>query len=455
LKFNPFKIFVSEQYGGYGGSVKDGLSLLSLASYNSLQLSLAYGINWALFIQPLQKYGAESIKTEILKKVCDDKKIGGLMITEPDYGSDALHMKTQNIKCQDHYHIKGEKHWAGLTGIADYWITTSRELKENGNIGRDIDFFLSDNSVSEQKIKVSKYYNTSGLEIIPYGLNHLDIKLPMHQKLEPNTTGIKMMLDCLHRSRINFVGMGMGFITRLMEEAIVHCANRKVSGKKLIEYAKVKERIAMIQSAFTINSSMCHYACKTTNLKNDLSSLGIEANCIKSLLTDIMQESAQSLVQLKGGNGYIKDKFVGRAIMDSRPFQIFEGSNDILYIQIGEAIVKNIIKEKQQSFKYFITNRLPAIAEEPSISFFEHLKIPDKRNQVKLHTFGEIYSCLFSLNNLVQFSWTGFNEDLIIQAKSFLEKRIKRLITKLHCPILPEVLLDYKSDSQWADYSQA
>ena len=453
MEFNPFKIFVKKEFGGYGGSVKDGLSLLSLASYDSLQLTLVYGINWALFIQPLQKYGSDQARKEILKKVCDDKMIGGLMITEPDYGSDALNMKTQNINKGDHYHITGQKHWGGLTGIADYWVLTTRELKDNGNLGRDIDFFVSDNNATNQKIDVSKYYHTGGLEIITYGLNQLNIKVPAHQKFIPETTGIKTMLDTLHRSRINFSGMGMGYIHRLMDEALKHCTNRIVSGKALVEYDKVKERLAGIQSAFTINSSMCHYASQTTQLEKDLSMMGVEANCIKTLLTDIMQESAQSLVQLKGGNGYIKDDIAGRAIMDSRPFQIFEGSNDILYMQIGEAIVKKMMKAKNDNFRSYVAEQCPAIAHEPCLTLLDQVTVPGKRDQQNLHTLGEIFACLFSLNNLAKLALTGFNNDLIIQANLSLAKRIKGFVTKLACPLLPEILVDYKGQSNWADFS--
>lgn len=47
--------------------------------------------------------------------------------------------------------------------------------------------------------------------MIPYGLNKIDIKVPQQNKLIPESTGLKMMLDILHRSRLQFPGMGMGF----------------------------------------------------------------------------------------------------------------------------------------------------------------------------------------------------------------------------------------------------
>ena len=55
-----------------------------------------------------------------------DGSMGGLMITEPDFGSNALHMQTSFVREGDHYHLKGTKHWAGLTGIARYWLLTGR-----------------------------------------------------------------------------------------------------------------------------------------------------------------------------------------------------------------------------------------------------------------------------------------------------------------------------------------
>ena len=450
LSHDPFRIFVGEEYGGFGGDIKQSLSLLSLASYHSLQLTLAYGINWALFIQPLQKYGQEAAKKEILNKVCTEKKIGGLMITEPDYGSDALNMKTSFSKMKDRYHIKGQKHWGGLSGIADYWVLTCREVMSNGNLSRDIDFFINDNNHPEQKIKTTKYYNTGGLETITYGLNEIDIAVPEHYRFNKVSTGIKAMLDCLHRSRIQFSGMGMGYMRRLMEEAIQHCETRKVGSKTLIGYDKVKERLGAIQSAFTINSAMCHYASKTTQLDKDLSGMGLEANCVKALLTDLMQESAQSLVQLKGGNGYNKDEVAGRAIMDSRPFQIFEGSNDILYIQIGETIIKKMQKEKLDNLKDYMTKIYPYMTFEPCIRLLSQVKIPNKTDQKKVHVLGEIFSALFALDLLTSLGKSGFNQDLIMQANLSIVKRIKTQITKISCILSPEIVADYRVDSDWS-----
>ena len=91
---NPLSVNIPEQYGGRGGKVEEILALLSAASYESLALSLTLGINSALFLQPLAKYGSEEAKSAVFERFMTAQNMGGLMITEPGHGSDALNMQT-------------------------------------------------------------------------------------------------------------------------------------------------------------------------------------------------------------------------------------------------------------------------------------------------------------------------------------------------------------------------
>src|SRR5699024_320823 len=171
MDLNPLSVAIPEKFGGRGTDVKECLSVLSAASYESLPLSLTFGINIALFLEPLAKYGHHEIQEPTFKRFLDHQAMGGLMITEPDFGSDALNMETFFNEEQDSYHIKGKKHWQGLTGMADYWLVVAREKMNSGKLSRDVSFFLTENNKSAQKINVDHYFNNPGLFMIPYGLN--------------------------------------------------------------------------------------------------------------------------------------------------------------------------------------------------------------------------------------------------------------------------------------------
>src|SRR5665811_2484269 len=136
--------------------VKECLRILSAASYESLSLSLTFGINIALFLEPVAKYANKEVKKGIFDRFLQEQSMGGLMITEPDYGSDALNMKTFNRETENGFKIKGTKHWQGLTGWADFWLIATRKKLDNGELARDIDFFISDNSKEKQRIVVEE-----------------------------------------------------------------------------------------------------------------------------------------------------------------------------------------------------------------------------------------------------------------------------------------------------------
>jgi alkylation response protein AidB-like acyl-CoA dehydrogenase len=55
MSVNPLSVGIPKEYGGRGGLMRENLALLATASYESLALSLTFGINSALFLQPVGK----------------------------------------------------------------------------------------------------------------------------------------------------------------------------------------------------------------------------------------------------------------------------------------------------------------------------------------------------------------------------------------------------------------
>jgi alkylation response protein AidB-like acyl-CoA dehydrogenase len=190
--------------------------------------------------------------------------------------------------------------------------------------------------------------------MLPYGRNKIDIEVPSTYRLEPKTTGVTMMLDILHRSRLQFPGMSTGHLKRMLDEALEHCKERIVGGVSLFNYDQVKERLAKLQSYFTVSSAMSYFTSSNVTIAHNTARMDVEANSIKSVVTDYMHEASQSLLQLVGAKGYRLDHVAGRSMVDSRPFQIFEGSNDILYQQISESVLKLMRKSKENNLYQFL-----------------------------------------------------------------------------------------------------
>ncbi len=448
----PLSVAIPEQYGGRGSIVKECLGLLAAASYESLPLSLIFGINIALFLEPVSKYANESVKKEIFDRFLKKQNMGGLMITEPDYGSDALNMKTVHKESQNGYKISGTKHWQGLTGMADYWLIACRKDLGNGELSRDIDFFISDNTREGQKVVVEEYYDNLGLYMIPYGLNKLDLEVPHDFKLEPESTGIKMMLDILHRSRMQFPGMGMGFIRRMLDEAVKHCTGRMVGAGNLMAMDQIQFQISRIQSAYTICSAMCAKSSEISGIDHNLATRGLEANSMKAVVTDLMQESAQILVQLSGANGYRISHIGGRGIMDSRPFQIFEGSNEMLYAQIADIITRQMKKEKQLNLFDFLKDF--KLTSEACLHFKKELNfvINTVISQRKLVDLGKILGRIVCVSYVLDLGAKGFRKDLVDNCIILVKQELSALISSFHFDNTIQVIEEYTENSSWLEF---
>ncbi len=381
--------------------------------------------------------------------------MGGLMITEPDFGSDALNMQTSFSEKNGKYHLQGTKHWAGLTGWAEFWLLTARERSQSGDLKRDIDFFICDVNSPDQNIVVEEFYENLGLFQIPYGRNRLDVQIPKLQRLVPKSTGVKMMLDLLHRSRMQFPGMAMGFIQRLLDESIAHTNNRLIGGKPLASYDQVQQRLGRLQASYTICSAMCANSSEKAGIENDLFSHGFEANSVKSVVTDLMQEAAQSATQLVGAQAYKLSHIAGRSITDSRPFQIFEGSNDILYAQISENLVKMMKKAKENNLYQFLKTFDLTSKSAPSMKELLDFELNLDLPQRKLVELGAILGRIVSFEMVINLGEKGYRSDLINNGLVFLKQEISSLFQHFNFSNQTRVVEDYQEESSWMNFVAA
>ncbi len=446
----PLSVFVPARFGGRGQHVHECLALLETCSYESLPLALTMGINGALFLQPVSKFAGEHVQRQVFDRFINHKALGGLMITEPEFGSDALQMRTSFRETDEGYRVRGTKHWGGLTGHAEFWLLTARGQTPRGNLERSISFFVWDKSL--QGIEVEEYYDSLGLYMIPYGRNRIDTVIPHERRLAPRTGGVRMLLDLLHRSRLQFPGMAMGFLKRLLDEALEHTRTRAVGGRPLLEYDQVQDRLAELQATYTTCSAMCAYTTQVAGVENDCSAEALPANALKSVITDMMQSAAQSVLQLIGAQGYRLDRIVGRSVVDSRPFQIFEGSNDILYHQISEAVLKSMEKVTERNLYRFLRGFELTSRAAPYCKSALDVSIDPSLPQRKMVELGRALGRIISLHMVVSLGDRGYRRDLIDNCSMMLQREINTLLTSFSDQSRPAVVEDYEAESSWLSF---
>ncbi|MEX2442680.1 MAG: acyl-CoA dehydrogenase family protein [Alkalispirochaeta sp.] len=432
LAQKPLDASIPKEHGGRGADAAEILAVLEAAAYESLPLSLMMGISGALFAEPMAKYADPTVAGPVFVRLRNEGALGGLMITEPDFGTDALNMRTYYQITDGGYAIRGEKHWAGLTGWADYWLVTARRKNEDGSLHRDIGFFFIDSRRPDQLIRVKEYYNNLGLYMIPYGHNELDLTVPENHRLVFDRSGVRLMQDLLHRSRMRFPGMALGFIRRTLDEAWEHCTGRLIGGKPLFQYDQVQRRLTQLQGWFTTAAAFCRDAALRSGIELNLVKEGLAANIHKAVMSDYMQRASQSLLQLVGAKGYRQDHFAGRATTDSRPFQIFEGSNDVIYQQIADGFLNPMKRGGETNFARFLESH-PLTSDgitrvRDLFDFTVDHAIPQRR-KVDL---GQALSRVVAIQWNEHLSASGFEPKLVSGAVAQLREEVAGLLGTFH-----------------------
>ncbi|MCF7848347.1 MAG: hypothetical protein K9M45_05805, partial [Kiritimatiellales bacterium] len=97
------------------------------------------------------------------------------------------------------------------------------------------------------------------------------------------------------------------------------------------EFDQVQFRISGLRGLQQINQCLWHFCGDWADSHTDISGDHVLVNAAKVVSTDGLSAAADSAVQVFASAAYKRNHVVGRAFTDSRPFRIFEGSNDVLH----------------------------------------------------------------------------------------------------------------------------
>ncbi|MBU4459663.1 MAG: acyl-CoA/acyl-ACP dehydrogenase [Verrucomicrobia bacterium] len=310
----------------------------------SVEMALSLGITASLFAHPVSRFAPEIWHRHLEEGFLTGGMLGGMMITEPGCGTDISACETLCREVDGALEITGVKHWAGLSGLADYWLVLARDVPPGAKHRfPSLNFYIC--RADPESFKLLKRYGSAGLRSIPYGMTRIAAREGVMGPLfsGSRTERFRRIHGVLHRSRISIAAITCGACERIATEIAAHATTRRVFGRALADYGQVQARLAEIEAARDVSRLLFKVACRESAAADaangDVNSRN--ANVVKVVASDIAFASATSASQLLGGESYRTDTYIGRATADLRPFRIFEGSNDVLCDAIWQAAEKS------------------------------------------------------------------------------------------------------------------
>jgi isovaleryl-CoA dehydrogenase len=328
-------ITVPEADGGAGlGAVAATIAMEEMGAVDA-STTLSYLAHTILCVNQIGRNGSPEQKQKYLPKLISGEWLGGMGMSEPGAGSDALGMTTKAVQQSDGtYVINGTKTWItnGPGGDVFYVYTKTGETK------RDLSTFLVDRTM--KGFSTGKKFSKMGMRASPTGeLVFADVRVPAAQRVGDEGSSVKMMMRNLDIERITIAGISLGIARASIEVATRYSKERVQFGKPIGSFQQIQERLAEAAAWYEACRCLTYDTAKMWDLGllngKEASTMAAKA---KLQAAQMATQVALDAIQILGGYGYTREFPVERYMRDAKLMEIGAGTNEIMRLVIAREL---------------------------------------------------------------------------------------------------------------------
>jgi acyl-CoA dehydrogenase len=327
---------IPEEYGGSGLTSEE----LALAFIELTQCSVAFRVvgatNAGIGSECLIQDGTPEQKSRYLPRLASGEMLGCLALTEPDAGSDATAQKTTATPHGNGgYVLNGTKRYITLAPIADLFTVFART--DGGSRGaKGITAFLVERGTPG--LTTSGSTPKMGQEGAPIGEIYLeDCVVSADSIIGAPGEGFRTVMKTLNKQRINLAALSTGPAIRMLDEAVRYTLEREQGGRAIAEYQLIQAMLA--ECKVDIESTRA-LILETARKRDRGEDVVMDVSLCKYLATEMCCRVADRVVQIFGGQGYVKGRGIERFYRDVRAARIYEGTSQIHLLNIAKNLLK-------------------------------------------------------------------------------------------------------------------
>lgn len=332
-------ITVPEQYGGTGFDLLAALLVAEQLSRVSSAVVLSYIAHTILCTDNIYRCGSEAQRTKYLPDLCSGKKIGGLALTEPNVGSDAVNIQTSAKKIGNEYILNGGKVFITNAPIADVLIVYAKTDKSLGAKG--ISAFIVEKGFPG--FKVTRSLDKLGNNGSPTGeLVFEDCRVPEENLLGKENHGIAVMMSGLDRERAVVSGAPLGIAEAAFEMAVQYSRDRKQFGQPIGSFQLIQSKLADMYTQIEATRLLAYKGAMAADC-TERGGKGTEMHKLAAAAVLMAGEVATRVVgeslQIHGGYGYMAEYPISRLYRDVKMWEIGAGTSEIRRLVIAREIL--------------------------------------------------------------------------------------------------------------------
>lgn len=328
-----------EQYGGScaggpddaaDGYLAEAVLLEELPACGSGGVAAGLWAHCGIALTPIWKFGNAEQKAKYMPPGIKGEKIFALGITEPGAGSDVAGIQTQAKKVEGGWVLNGSKVFITNGVRADVIVTAAKTTDEGGHHG--ISFFIVERGegVTASPLEKLGWHASDTAEIA-----YQDVFVPDENLLGNENEGFYMIMGNFQWERLQLALGAVGAMRDVYNMTFDYVHEREAFGRPISKFQVTKHKFADMATQIEAARTLTYNALRLfIEGKNPLTEVTMAKLYTQMLLVDICNEC----LQLHGGNGYMKEYKIERALRDARLGPIGGGTDEIMKEILGKTL---------------------------------------------------------------------------------------------------------------------
>lgn len=324
-------INVPKEFGGMGLDHLTNAVIVEELGRASATLAVIHQVH-RVCINHLILFGTDEQKERFLPGLATGEHLGGFCFTEIQTASDPMDFTCFAERMDDHYLVNGSKAWVTNAIAGTVYVVFMRTAKENGS--RSFTNFLVEKGFSG--FEVSERYRTVGFcASTTCHFRFKDMKIPVINRLGEEGEGLSHMGKTIHWGQAYLAVIGVGIGEACLEQAVKYAKQRVISGKPIIKYQLIAQKLADMFIEIESARLLAHKALWM--IENDINP-ALHSRAAKVAAGDACMKAAEEALEIMGSAGYTDEYPVERFFRDAKFIAVGLGPSEIQKINLARAI---------------------------------------------------------------------------------------------------------------------
>lgn len=331
-----FGLTMPEEFGGAGMNIQQYTRTIRELSYAMPCYRSITSINIGMVCSALKNGGTEEQKAEWLPRLAAGE-IACFGLTEPGSGSDSAAMQTMAVRSGNGWVLNGTKRYITNAPYADVALIMARTSKEALPKNAHVSAFLVPMDTPGITVgKPDKKMGQAGSHIADIIMDN--VLLPADALLGMQEgRGFATAMQSLDNGRLSVGSAATGYARRALDSALRYANERKAFGEPIANFQLIQQMLADSEIEIYAAECMLEDAARRADLGENVL---VKAAAAKVYASEMCGRVVDRVVQIYGGAGYLAEYDAERFFRDSRIYRIYEGTTQILQLQIAKHMLR-------------------------------------------------------------------------------------------------------------------